>query len=243
VTTDSTDAQEVQLWNAWRGQADGSARERLVLLHNEFARILAAKLFARRYSDDVEFDDYLQYARVGLLEAIDRYEPARGASFRTYAAHRIQGAVLSGLEGLTERSRQTALRQRSQQERLQSLATIAADGEEADPFSRLASVAVGLAVGFMLDDVAAYQAEDASYVDNAYADLSERQMRRRLLHLVDGLPSKEARVIRHHYLQHVPFDKIAVGMELTPGRVSQLHRRGLSLLRQALKTEGLDLSL
>lgn len=242
MAIDSVQAEEAQLWQALRSGSDPGARERLVLLHQDFARILAAKLYARRYTDEVEFGDFLQFALIGLLESVDRYDPAYGASFRTYASHRIQGAVLSGLESLTERNCQTALRQRAQQERVRSLGT-AEEGSAEDAFTRLASVAVGLAVGFMLDDVSAYQAQDAKYGDNAYTAVAARQTRQRLLHLVDTLPPRESRVIRHHYLQQVSFDDIAKTMELTPGRISQLHRRALGLMREAMKAEGLDLVL
>jgi RNA polymerase sigma factor for flagellar operon FliA len=73
--------------------------------------------------------------------------------------------------------------------------------------------------------------------------VAARQTHQRLLHLVDRLPAREARVIRHHYLQHVSFDDIAKTLGLTPGRISQLHRRALGLLRDAMKAEGLDLLL
>ncbi len=45
----------------------------------------------------VSFSDYLQYARLGLLEAIDGFDPTREASFETYSSYRIRGAMLNGL--------------------------------------------------------------------------------------------------------------------------------------------------
>ena len=234
------DTQEAALWQAWRERAEAGARAALVELHGDFARIMAAKLFAQRYGDAVEFDEYLQFARVGLLEAVDRYDSSLGASFRTYAAHRIQGAVLSGLECLSECSRQVALRRRLEQDRVRSLAE--QDAEAApDAFERLVSVAVGMAVGFMLDDVAAFQAADSSCGDSAYQGLAERETRHRLHALIEQLPAKEARIIRHHYLQHVPFEEIARDLGVTPGRVSQLHKRALEQLRAALRHERIDL--
>jgi RNA polymerase sigma factor FliA len=238
----TTEHDEAALWQAWRERGDGRAREQLVALHQEFARIIAAKLYAQRITNEVEFDEYLQFARVGLLECVDRYDPALGASFRTFAAHRMQGAVLTGLECLSECSRQVALRRRLEQERVRSLAE---REEEAAPdgFEHLVSVAVGLAVGYMLDDVAAYQAGDSGYGDSAFGELAQRQTRQRLHALIEQLPAKESRIIRHHYLQRVPFDEIAREMELTPGRISQLHKRALEQLRELLKGEKLDLLL
>lgn len=238
----TTEADEAAHWQAWRERRDVRARDELLALHQDFARIIAAKLYGQRFTDEVEFDEYLQFARLGLLESVERYDPSLGASFRTFAAHRMQGAVLSGLECLSERSRQVALRRRLEQDRVQSLAE--KDPEAApDSFEHLVSVAVGLAVGYMLDDVAAFQSADSSYGDSAYSELAERQTRQRLHALIQQLPVKEERIIRHHYLQHISFDEIARQMEVTPGRVSQLHKRALEHLRALLKGEKLDLLL
>lgn len=238
----TTEADEGALWQAWRERGDTDAHQALVALHQDFARIIAAKLYGQRITDEIEFDEYLQFARLGLLESVQRYDPSQGAGFRTFAAHRMQGAVLSGLESLTECNRQIALRRRLEQERVRSLAEKDADAPP-DSFEHLVAVAVGLAVGYMLDDVAAFQTADSSCGDTAYNELAERQARQRLHALIDELPAKEARIIRHHYLQHVPFDEIARQLEVTPGRVSQLHKRALERLRELLRGEKLDLLL
>ena len=223
---------EDALWAAHRSGSDAAARHALVMLHLGFA----AKLYGRRFSDDVAFEDYLQFASVGLIESVDRYDPALGAGFKTFAAHRIQGAILSGVDGLTEKLRQLEVRRSIKRERLASLG--ARDGAEVDAFGRLASMAVGLALGFMLEDVGMYQAEGGSYGDNSYAEVESRQTRDRLLKAVQALPEREAQIIRHHYLQQIPFDQIAESLTLTKGRISQLHRRALTSLQLALKGSG-----
>lgn len=227
---------EALLWRAWRDHADARARERLIALHLDFARIMAGKLYARRHGDDIEFDEFLQLARVGLIEAVDRYDPGHGASFRTYASHRIQGSVLTGLEALSERGRQLAFRRRVEQERLLSLASSPTEGE--DSFTRLSSIAVGLALGFMLDDVGMYQSQEVTYPDNSYSASESRLMQRRLLKLTAALPERESKIIRHHYFQQISFDEIAKSLGLTNGRVSQLHRRALMMLRDVMREDG-----
>lgn len=205
---------------------------------------MAGKLYARRASDEVQFDEFFQLASVGLLEAVDRYDPAYGASFRTYASHRIQGSILNGLEALTERARQVALRRRLEQERLESLRSGGgAEPPHDDAFERLASVAVGLALGFMLEDVAAYQVEGASYGDDAYTTAELRQLRSHLARLIGTLPEREGQILRRHYFQQVPFDQIAQSWGLTKGRISQLHHRALGLLRERLTAERLNLQV
>src|SRR5262245_15509686 len=86
---------EKSLWEEFGRTHEPEMRQRRVLRYMDMAHRIAAHLFRRRVGNAVAFDDYLQYARVGLLEAIDRYDPAREASFATFAGYRIRGAVLN----------------------------------------------------------------------------------------------------------------------------------------------------
>jgi RNA polymerase sigma factor for flagellar operon FliA len=62
--------------------------------------------------------------------------------------------------------------------------------------------------------------------------------------LLKRLTQQEQTVIRHHYLQEIPFDEIAAHMSLSKGRISQIHRSALQHLRDALsQTRSFDVSL
>ena len=109
-------------WSAWRGAGDAQARARLFDRHADFARMLAARCYRSRYVRELEFGDYAQFAMIGLLEAIDRFDPTRGVPFEAYAALRINGAVISGAESLDERQQQIATRQAMRRDRAQAIA-------------------------------------------------------------------------------------------------------------------------
>lgn len=224
---------ELELWKRLAADQASEAREQLIERHMPFARMLAAKAYARRTSDEFEFDEFLQFASVGLLESIDRYDPAAGASFRTYASYRITGAILSGLESLSEKQEQLTLMKRLQRERLETLKEAPAPEGGTDAlFARLADVALGLALGFMLDDCGMYRDVESPAADNAYGALEAKEVRQHLRNCVAKLPERERKLIVLHYFQHVPFDEIAAQMGVSKGRVSQLHRRALELVRQ-----------
>lgn len=226
--------EEGDLWAALRAGARTEVRERLIELHLPFARIMAAKLFARRMNDEIEFAEYLQLASVGLIECVDRYDPALGASFRTYASHRITGAVLDGIATMTEKQEQIAFRKRVRAERLESLkdANPVADGNADDLFAALARVAVGLALGYILEDSGMYRGEEGSGPDLGYHAVELRQLQARVRALVDTLPERERRIVSLHYLNLVPFETIAEMFGISKGRVSQLHRRAIEMLRE-----------
>lgn len=212
-------------------QAQARTREALVARYTPLVRILAAKAYAQRISAELEFRDYAQFGMVGLLESIDRFQPEQGVKFESFASLRITGAILNGVESLSEKQRQVAVRQRVLRERTASIN----EGVEVrlDPIERLGQMALGLAIGLLLEDTGMYVCDEARYSDNTYDGVELRQLQRRVREAVARLPETERRIVHAHYLQHQPFDQLAIELGLSKGRVSQLHRAALKRLQDA----------
>lgn len=233
----SATPQEAALWRRLRDSGDAAARDALLALHLPYARVVAKVYYAKRYHDEIEFGDYLQYASVGMLEAMERYDPARGVQFRTFAARRMHGAILNGLERLTEKQQQIAARQRLRSERLQDLKALAAPEGGATPQSAqqllryISDVGIGLALCWMLDGTSMVDSSEASASIPFYQSVALRQLRERLLKAIETLPAQERTVVRSHYLQEMPFDEIAAMLRLSKGRISQIHKQALLRLR------------
>jgi RNA polymerase sigma factor for flagellar operon FliA len=255
--TKAMDTEEARLWQALREQGDTTARERLMELHLPYARVVAASYYARRTHNDIEFDEYHQLAAMGLVECVDRFDPAHGVQFRTFAARRMHGAILNGLERCTEKNQQIAVRKRLHQERLESvkaslpdIKTRAADKQD-ELFRYLADVGFGLALGMlfegtgMIDSESFDEASMAASPEVSYFRKSEMQRLQDLVReLVQRLTKQEQTVIKYHYLQETPFDEIARHMGLSKGRISQIHRSALLHLKDVLSLSGsCDLSL
>lgn len=234
--------EEDMLWLAYRKQPTQALRDRLVSRYLPYARAIAARMYSRRGGQDFEFDDYMQYASLGLMECVDRYQPGLGASFKTYATTRMTGSILNGLEKLTERQQQLSIQRRmtATGERVASLAEDdAPDGAEESTealFRRLAAAGVGVALGVLLEGsgLIEWESTEAARGLGAYEQVELRQLRDRVLALVAALPERERHIVRSHYMQDVPFQDIAAEMGLTKGRISQLHKRALDMLRQEL---------
>jgi len=224
-----------RMWERFVQLRDNCTREQLVAAYMGFTRMLAAKVYARRTYSEMEFDDYLQYATVGLIEAVDRFDPQRGVLFESFAAVRITGAMLTGVEGSSEIQRQIAARKRVIGERVTALtpAAPAPDGPDA-VFARLAEMAIGLAVGFALEESGMYVQEEGEYADNTYAGVELKQLQGKVKAAVATLAPNQRRVIEGHYLQQTPFEELARGMGLTRGRISQIHKEALHSLRACL---------
>lgn len=234
---------ERSLWQAWSGQRDPEARRRLIDHHLRFAHQLAARLYGARQVAQLEFAEYRQFAVLGLIEAVDRFDPARNVSFRTFAGHRINGAVLDGVAKSCEKQQQITARAQIRQERLDSLREEQGKARGKDLFGELAQVAIGLALGCMLEDSGMYQPHEEHYTEHFYDRHELSELKDTLRRLVDALPDQARSVIAYHYFQGLGFEEIARMMSLSKARISQVHKQALARLRELHHGAGVDLRL
>lgn len=227
---------EASLWRRLRFEAQGECRETLFNRYIALARLLARRQSRRHAMLRAERGDLEQFAFEALLQAIDRYDPLRGIPFIAFARRRILGAIADGMARLTEVGAQFRIRRRLEQERLRSLAVNEADPTpEDDALARLAQLSMGLALGLMLEGTSLFAGEDD--IDpgpSPYDTLEWRQLQARLAREVERLPAKEAAVVRQHYNHGLNFAQIAQLLELSRGRVSQLHSSALGRLRKRM---------
>src|SRR4051812_49968711 len=91
-----TAQQAEALWRSWNVQRDTTARDRLVLSYTPMVRYLAAKK-VRELPAHCELDDLASAGLVALIEAVDRFDPAQGATVEQYALTRVPRAILDEL--------------------------------------------------------------------------------------------------------------------------------------------------
>lgn len=232
------DLSDDELWSALRTQASQEAREALFLRYLPFARRTAMRTLRLHGISQVELADVYQSACVGLMQAMDRFDPLRGAQFTTYAAHRVQGAVLNALETYSELQQQLAARGRNRLERLESLRVggMSAHAARSSIVDALAAVSMGLAIGFMLEDNSVYADPDEPTLapDSGYETLAWKQAQATLQSQVDALPEGERKVLAYHYFQGLNFSQVAALMGLSASRISQIHKQGIAQLRSQL---------
>jgi RNA polymerase sigma factor for flagellar operon FliA len=196
-----------------------------------FARGLAAWLFTKRPPPKPELADYQQLAYQGLLQAIDGYDPLRGAPFQSFARRRILGNISDGIARMSEINAMLRQRRRIEQERVRSVVQTEHEGHT-EPLAALSELAVGLAIGLMLEGTRLVGTdEDPDPAPSAYDSLEYRQLQARLAQAVQMLPAKEEAIIRQHYANGLSFSQIAQLLGLSNGRISQLHQSALERLR------------
>jgi RNA polymerase sigma factor for flagellar operon FliA len=225
-----------ELWSEWCQTRALYLRDRLIEYYLPLARMVAGKLYRLRVQGGVQFDDYLQYARIGLIESVERFDPARGTPFRAFAFHRIRGAILNGIARESELAAQREASRRVGQERRESLLSGLSRSVERASLDDLVDLTIGIALGVLLEG------GEESVVDetpqaNPYLATEILQLRRLTRIAVERLPEREREIIRVHYYEHKEFREMAQALSLSAGRISQLHARAIRQLRIILANE------
>jgi len=224
------DPDEIPLWEKIRFHDCKKSRSIIIEKYMPFARKIAGALYANRGARELEFDDFMQLAFVGLVEAVDTFNHELEANFRTFSSYRIRGSVLNSVHTLTESSAQGAYRKRYMEDRVRSISAGKESGGS-DKFMEMMDITVGLALGYLLEDSNIVKNEQ-SEVDNPYNRLVIKRLQEKLLSIIERLPEKELKIIKYHYLEHFSFREISEMLNLTKGRVSQLHKMALEKIRK-----------
>ena len=211
------DAEE-ELWRRFQEDADPAARDYLFLRYSSWARSIAGSVMRRVPSHGMEWSDHVQNANIGLLEAMSRFDTRRGVDFMGFAKPRVRGAVFNGIRAFM-RSPHRPPNDNGTGDRLHSLW----DNDAQDPLDSFIDAVVGLSLGYFLEG-----RNDQDSID----DLKINQL---LGDALLDLPARNRQIVIAHYFHHVKFQKIAEDLQVTKGRVSQLHKAALMELRNALR--------
>ncbi|MBU3599785.1 FliA/WhiG family RNA polymerase sigma factor [Polynucleobacter sp. 30F-ANTBAC] len=199
---------------------------------------------ASRLSANVEVDDLIQEGMTGLLDALQRYEPQPNLSFEVYAKTRIRGAIYDSC-------RKNDILPRHQRDQVTSLEKVTRSLEQ--KLGRPADdLEIAEAAGLSLDDYFAVIGsmvnlmplddlpEDMLPSDHANDPMrliSMKQIASQMEATLKNLPEKEQLIMALHYQEELSYREIAVVMQLTPGRISQLHTQAMIRIRSDLKKD------
>ena len=228
------DQEESLLWHRWNVGRDSEARNALIVYHADWSRLVARDVLVRVRVPQADWLDFVQNATVGLIEAIDRFDPSVGVAFRNYARHRVRGAVFDGLKNIFTSARgpnASTASERFYGDRVRSLT----EGEtEHDPVDAFVSLTVTLGIGALLNADSMPQGDRES---TPYAHAARSQIRALAHEAISQLPGRQQDIVRLHYFQHMSFSDIAEMYGVSKGRISQLHRQALEQLRDLMRVK------
>lgn len=218
---------ETALWQDYQSSANPND---LLLHYLPFARMLAKQQFKMLGFNRRDFDDFIQNANLGLLDAISRFEQSQGVDFHAYAAIRIKGSILNGVKLLSEKSHYHAYMKRIQSERRDSI-VIQNSSQKSDSLEGLGQLIVELAYSHLLEELVEGEAASAIVEkDTPYETCQLQQAKLTINKYLKRLPEREYHVITWHYFEFLSFQEISDLIGVSKGRISQLHHQALRRL-------------
>ncbi|MBI2875375.1 MAG: FliA/WhiG family RNA polymerase sigma factor [Candidatus Tectomicrobia bacterium] len=245
----------VREWNG-RGtrKVSPEAREGFILKYAPLIKFIAHRI-AVRLPSHIEVNDLINAGIIGLMDAVEKFDPAREIQFKTYAEFRIRGAILDEL-----RSRDWVPRSVRRKSNLladtyarleRELGRPAEDEEIAralrislEEFRTILNQVNGVSLISLDELLAAPDGENGRPLWETLSDLSEddpswkvnlHEVKCFLAKAIDELTPKERMVISLYYYEELTMKEIGEVLQVTESRVSQLHAKAILRLRGKIR--------
>ena len=244
----------LSLWRKYRANRDRQLRDRLILTYAQLVKFVAGRL-GSGLPAHVDEGDLVYYGLLGLIGAIERYDPDRDVKFETYAIARIKGSIIDELRAMDWVPRSVRARARdieraigeleAQSGRAPSEEEIAAKlgvsqdelGENLLEISRSSIAALDelwtISSGGG-DQVALIDTIEDTQGPEPQAALAQTEMREALGEAIARLPEREKLVVTLYYYEELTLREIGEVLGVTESRVSQLHTKAILRLKARL---------
>ncbi len=231
---------------------DAADQERLLLEQLPQVRYIARRIHDRLPSH-ILYDDLVQAGILGLIEALHKFDPAKNVELKTYAKHRIQGAILDSLRDLDWSPRPLRKKARQLEQAHQRLRArygrpatepeLAIElGLELKELQRLLGDLRGLDLGSLHDEFSeSGQEREAFAVSNQkpdqepYTQCLEGELRQLLGRALNELQPRERQVLSLYYFEELTMKEVGAVLGVGEARVSQIHSAALVRLRARMR--------
>jgi RNA polymerase sigma factor for flagellar operon FliA len=245
------------LWREYRRTNDQALRDRLIVTYAPLVKYVAGRLGAGLPAH-LEEGDLVSYGLLGLIRAIERFDPEREIKFETYAMSRIRGAIIDELRALDWVPRSVRARAREIERTIRELeartgraptdeeiaAKLGITEEELDEsLLDISRTSIGAldelwSVSGEGDQITLLDTiEDPTGARPADA-LDERETREIVADAIAHLPEREKLVVTLYYYEELTLREIGEVLGVTESRVSQLHTKAILRLKSRLTAAG-----
>ncbi len=227
-------------------------KDKLVVEYAPLIKFIAQKI-AVRLPSNIELDDLISSGVIGLMDAIDKYDPTRDNKFKTYAEFRIRGSILDELRAQDWVPRsvrdKAKLLDRTMVELEAALGRAASDEEVSsklnmsmEEFYDLVNQVRPVSV-LSIDDSTTFSNVDKKSIlnilegcalNNPYNQLSTKSVKEVVTKAIEELPERQRLVLSLYYYEDLNLKEIGKVLRVTESRVSQLHAQAVSRLRAKL---------
>ena len=227
-------------------------KDRLIMEYAPLIKFIAQKI-AIRLPSNIELDDLISSGVIGLMDAIEKYDPTRDNKFKTYAEFRIRGSILDELRAQDWVPRsvrdKAKMLDRTTVELEADLGRNATDEEIADKlgmsmgeFHSLVNEVRPVSV-LSIDDSTTYSNMDKKSImnllegcklNNPYTQLNIKSIKEVVTQSIEDLPERQRLVLSLYYYEDLNLKEIGKILRVTESRVSQLHAQAITRLRARL---------
>jgi RNA polymerase sigma factor FliA len=242
-----------RVWLDYRRTKDQKLRDRLILTYAPLVKYVAGRL-GSGLPAHVDDEDLASYGLLGLIGAIERFDPTREIKFETYALGRIKGAIIDELRSLDWVPRSVRSRARQIERTIGELEAklgrapnddeiagkLGVSQEELDDdlfqISRTSIAALDelWTVSGSGDSVSLIDTIEDTAGPSPTASLDETELREAMADAIAGLPEREKIVITLYYYEELTLREIGEVLGVTESRVSQLHTKAVLRLKSRL---------
>ncbi|MFQ5863916.1 MAG: FliA/WhiG family RNA polymerase sigma factor [bacterium] len=249
---------QYHLWKEYTEERDSETREKLLVNYLPLVKYVAGKMMFSLPSS-VDYNDLLSAGVMGLIGALERFNPDQGVKFETFVLPRIKGAILDELRTLdwAPRSLRSKARmvERANEHLEKELGRAVSDQEIAKELKmdlkEYKAVLRDLAMASLLslDGSRAEESEQLTSMydllenplsDNPHRSLEHEEMKRLLIEAIENLNEQEKIVMALYYYEELTLKEIGQVLNITESRVSQIHSKALESLKSALENEVLS---
>jgi RNA polymerase sigma factor FliA len=252
------------LWRDYRRSQDRGIRDRLILSYAPLVKYVAGRL-GSGLPAHVDEEDLVSYGLLGLMGAIERYDPDRDVKFETYAVARIRGAIFDELRALDWVPRSVRSRARDIERAIAELEKkhmraptdeeIAAkvgitEGELETSLSEIGRTSIAALDELWTisssggDQVALIDTIEDTTGPEPQSALAQTELKEALGEGIARLPEREKLVVTLYYYEELTLREIGEVLGVTESRISQLHTKAILRLRArfsaAASRSGLD---
>ena len=237
------------VWQAYITNKSPAVKEKLILHYAPLVKYVAGRLMIH-IGQHVEFDDLCGYGIFGLIDAVEKFDNAKGVKFETYASFRIRGAIIDHIRRMDWVPR--TLRQKNKQmeqifaqleEKLGRTPTeeelaheLGVPLEEVQDLIKKSSVLSLVSLDDFMEQN--YEASFSSLVDNRQNSPEEQadkqESKNMLASAIGKLSEKEKLVVTLYYFEDLTLKEISSIMKVSESRVSQIHTKAIQRLQGKL---------
>ena len=241
------------LWLEYTRTRDRAVRDRLILTYAPLVKFVAGRL-GSGLPAHVDEGDLVSYGLLGLIGAIERFDPQREIKFETYAIARIKGAIIDELRALDWVPRSVRSRAREIERAMGELERRL----HRAPTDEEIAAKLGIAVSDLEDSLMEISRSSIAALDELWtvsaggdqialidtiedtqgpepqSALAQAEMREALGEAIARLPEREKLVVTLYYYEELTLREIGEVLGVTESRVSQLHTKAILRLKARL---------